>query len=286
MNTETTMYNSSWKIIRQTLCQPQMEDLKYALVEQYGEEDKYRLTGHNAENNIEIIIWSAEDINNKIGSEIIYMSSEYKDIIKAKLFAPPLKEVYNRMKSADPYHYEYQINTDKEWFALLNEYISWSLSENPVRFLEIELENLWLCSSNSYWVNWFSNLEETKSDIAANKRWFFLSTPEEHSEEEKMKWNTDLFAEKLIIIYEEILSTKNEGWEIDLFSNPLVKKYWKPFSYNLSWYWEYYYNRLKKNLNQRWYALISSYDNFYTIWNKNPTKLVIKKDKDLQKNKH
>jgi hypothetical protein len=100
-----------------------------------------------------------------------------------------------------------------------------------------------------------------------------------------MRWNTDLFVEKLISIYNEMMMTNNWNWEIDAFEHPLVKKYRRSFSYNLDWYGDYYYNLLKEYLKNKWYALISSLDNFLTLWNNNPIKLVIKKDEDSLINK-
>ncbi len=293
INTEANLgekKENNWATRRQTLSQPHVDGLIYTLVEQYGNEDKYRITGRKVtwwiQSDLLIITWTAEEINNQLDSEVIYMSPEYKDAIKAKSFAPLLKWVYDRMKSADPYHYEYQINKDEEWFVLLNEYISWSLSENPVKLLEVELEKLGLYSENSYNVIQFpGSLEQTKSNVASNKRWFLLTTPEEYTEKQKMRWNTDLFVEKLISIYNEMMMTNNWNWEIDAFEHPLVKKYRRSFSYNLDWYGDYYYNLLKEYLKNKWYALISSLDNFLTLWNNNPIKLVIKKDEDSLINK-
>jgi hypothetical protein len=54
--------------------------------------------------------------------------------------------------------------------------------------LEVELEKLGLYSENSYNVIQFpGSLEQTKSNVASNKRWFLLTTPEEYTEKQKMR---------------------------------------------------------------------------------------------------
>ena len=73
---------------RQTLCQPDVENVTYALLEQKWEEDMYRLTGRKfqkwTEWDLIHVLWTAKEINDYAWDEIVRLSEDEKKIIKAK----------------------------------------------------------------------------------------------------------------------------------------------------------------------------------------------------------
>lgn len=219
--------NQSWSAKWQTLSQPTVNWLKYVLIEQKWEENRYRLNArkevnHNLTEVGEqvVLIGTKEDINQKVWQEVIYVSPEEKDQIKAQEIAGKLKSVYQRLKTDLPFCHEFYFQWDKydkEGFEVLCEYIRAAHSATSMGILKIELEKVWLtCRHRS---NFENSIEKNLEFLNWAYR-FKLVSIEDNTLRQKLSWNTEICAERIKNIFDRMNKDNKEVKPINLMEDP------------------------------------------------------------------
>ncbi|MCK9466772.1 MAG: hypothetical protein M0P94_00435 [Candidatus Absconditabacterales bacterium] len=207
---------------RQTVGQPNVDGLKYSLLEQEGKKNRYRLSGRNTTNELITVLGTKEHINEYVGKDIIYISEAEKLESKIKKSSEAINRLFLRLKKETPLKSEINIWQTIEGKNIMSEFLNEINDSNTIQSLfkklQLNLKDYNLKFSHSPFI-YFREKDKLPS------LWFNVSfIGEDIVKEKEVKRKTQESAEQLNKIYLRLKNSDLSKKEINIYADPEGQK--------------------------------------------------------------
>lgn len=244
---------------RQTVSQPQVDWVKYALLEQDGEQDRYRFTWRDkTTGDLIAILWTAGEIEEKVWErfittpEIVDTSPEWR----AETCSKVLEAVFLRLKGAKPLEVFINIFTDPEGKEAILDFARSTKNTNEFNLLQSALQSKWLKYS-SPWYDYF------KVDGMWWGAWLNISFVwNDNIRENKIQESSHKYTSQFIEVFERLYEPPNLT-VIDILKDPTWLAATKELIIDAQWNLNVLFDALRNSLGEKWYRLSMPWTTYF-----------------------